>query len=130
MILDFALSPLLKVKLMPDRALPSVTVYYNYSGANAVVADSEVTSKLEANFPKLSGKLNNKTEQHKKALALARQILSKEIKVPSQAIEEMQEEMKEIIDGIEKTNETAFNHFSNMENHIKSSPMLIKQQFW
>ncbi len=40
MLLGKALSPLLKVKLLPDRALPSVTVYYNYNGANAVVADS------------------------------------------------------------------------------------------
>lgn len=55
MILGLALSPLLKVKLLPDRALPSVTVYYNYNGANAVVADSEVTSKLEAIFSNLAG---------------------------------------------------------------------------
>ena len=47
MILGLGLSPLLKVKLLPDRTLPSVTVYYSYSGANAVVVDSEVTSRLE-----------------------------------------------------------------------------------
>jgi O-antigen polymerase len=78
----------------------------------------------------LLAKLYNQTGQHKKALALAHQILVKEIKIPSQAIKEMREEMKEIIDGIENTNKTAFNHFKNKENHIKSSPMLIKQQFW
>lgn len=55
LILGIALSPLLKVKLLPDRALPSITVYYNYNGANAVVADSEVTSKLEAIFSNLAG---------------------------------------------------------------------------
>ncbi len=78
----------------------------------------------------LLAKLYNQTGQYKKAVALARQILSKEIKVPSQAIEEIREEMKEIIEGIENTNEPAFNHFINMRNHIKSSSMLIKLQFW
>ncbi len=37
----------------------------------------------------LLAKLYNETGQHKKALALARQILTKEIKVPSQAIEDI-----------------------------------------
>ena len=46
MILGMALSPLQKVKLLPDRTLPSVTVY-SYGGANAVVVDSEVTSLPE-----------------------------------------------------------------------------------
>ncbi|KAF0235559.1 MAG: hypothetical protein FD181_3423 [Prolixibacteraceae bacterium] len=41
-------------------------------------------------------KLYNETGQHKKALALARQILTKEIKVPSQAIEEIRIEMEKI----------------------------------
>ncbi len=129
-ILGLALSPLLKVKLLPDRALPSVTVYYNYNGANAVVADSEVTSKLEAIFSNLAGKLNNETGHHKKAVALVCHSLNKEIKVPSQAIEEIREEMRDIIDEIKNKNETAFNHFTNTENHIKNSSMLIKQQFW
>ena len=55
MLLGMALSPLLKVKLLPDRSLPAVNVYYSYSGANAVVADSEVTSRLEAVFSNLEG---------------------------------------------------------------------------
>lgn len=55
MILGLALSPLLKVKLLPDRSLPSVLVYYNYGGANAVVVDSEVTSRMEAIFSNLEG---------------------------------------------------------------------------
>ena len=50
MILGLSSAPLLKVKLLPDRSLPSVSVSYNYGGANAVVVDSEVTSRLEAVF--------------------------------------------------------------------------------
>ena len=50
MILGLALSSLLKVKLLPDRSLPSVSVSYSYGGASAVVVDSEVTSRLEAVF--------------------------------------------------------------------------------
>jgi len=48
---------------MPERSLPSVSVYYNYGGANAAVADSEVTSKLEAIFSGLEGlvKLSSRT---------------------------------------------------------------------
>src|SRR6056297_1341357 len=58
MLLGMALSPLLKLKLLPDRSLPAVTVYYSYGGANAVVADSEVTSRLEAVFSNLEGMVN------------------------------------------------------------------------
>jgi len=50
MILGMALLPLLKVKLLPDRSLPSVSVAFSYGGASAVVVDSEVTSRLEAVF--------------------------------------------------------------------------------
>lgn len=55
MILGLVLSQQLKVKLLPDRTLPSVLIYYNYSGANAVVLDSEVTSYLEGIFSNLGG---------------------------------------------------------------------------
>ena len=63
MILGLSLAPLLKVKLLPDRSLPSVSVSYSYGGANAVVVDSEVTSRLEAIFSSLEGlvKLNSRT---------------------------------------------------------------------
>ena len=63
MILGLALSPLLKVKLLPDRTLPSVTVSYSYGSANAVVVDSEVTSRLEDIFSTLEGlmKINSRT---------------------------------------------------------------------
>ncbi len=55
MIFGLALSPLLKVKLLPDRSLPAVNVYYSYGGANALVVDSEVTSLLEGIFSTLEG---------------------------------------------------------------------------
>ena len=58
MLLGMALSPLLKVKLLPGRSLPAVTAFYSYGGANAVVADSEVTSRLEAVFSNLEGMVN------------------------------------------------------------------------
>ncbi len=63
MILGLAVTPLLKVKLMPDRSLPSVSIFYSMRGANAVVVDSEVTSKLEGVFSNLSGlmKLRSRT---------------------------------------------------------------------
>ncbi len=72
MILGLALSPLLKVKLLPDRSLPSVSVYYGYNGANAVVVDSEVTSRLEAIFSNLEGlvKLNSRTGDGNGAITL------------------------------------------------------------
>ena len=66
MILGLALSPLLKVKLLPDRSLPSVSVYYNYGGANAVVVDSEVTSPLEAIFSNLEGLLGQVKFAHRR----------------------------------------------------------------
>ncbi|MCL3781511.1 efflux RND transporter permease subunit [Prolixibacteraceae bacterium JC049] len=63
MILGVALLPQLRAKLLPDRNLPSVSVYFSYSGANAVVVDSEITSKLEGLFSNVSGlvKLNSRT---------------------------------------------------------------------
>jgi multidrug efflux pump subunit AcrB len=63
MLLGVAMVPLLKVKLMPDRSLPSVSVHYSYGGANAVVVDSEVTTKLEGIFSRLEGleKLSSRT---------------------------------------------------------------------
>lgn len=63
MILGIALLPQVKMKLLPDRRLPSVSIYYNYYGANALVVDSEVTSKLEGLFSNVSGlvKLKSRT---------------------------------------------------------------------
>ena len=100
MILGLALAPLLKVKLMPSRSLPSVSVYYNYGGANAAVADSEVTSKLEAIFSSLEGliKPHDETGQNLKAVAMANTILEKKVKIPSTAIDEIKEEVQNILD--------------------------------
>lgn len=78
----------------------------------------------------LLAKLYNDTGQHKKAVALAHQILTKEIKVPSHAIEEIREEMREILSEIQTSANLTNKHFIIKENHIKSSSMLIKQQFW
>ncbi len=61
--LGLAISPLLKLKLMPNRNMPSVSISYSYRGAIALVVDSEVTSKLEGLFSGLSGlqKLSSRT---------------------------------------------------------------------
>jgi multidrug efflux pump subunit AcrB len=74
MILGLALTPLLKVKLLPDRSLPSISVYYSYGGANAVVADSEVTSRLEAVFSRLERlvKLRSRTGDGNGAITMER----------------------------------------------------------
>jgi multidrug efflux pump subunit AcrB len=63
MILGIAITPLLKVKLLPDRSLPSISVYYSLPGANAIVVDSELTSKLEGIFSNVDGlqKLRSRT---------------------------------------------------------------------
>ncbi|KAF0234066.1 MAG: hypothetical protein FD181_3734 [Prolixibacteraceae bacterium] len=78
----------------------------------------------------LLAKLYNQTGQHKKALALALQILNKEIKVPSQAIEEIKEEMQEIITKSKSPNDTIGEYYMKKKNYKKNRPMLIKQQFW
>ncbi len=253
MLLGMALSPLLKVKLLPDRSLPSVTVSYSYDGANAVVADSEVTSRLEAVFSNLEGLVNmrsrtadesgditlemqkgadmdavrfevsmlirqvcpelpagvnypqiqvsrpdveerveqfisivlnsptgnfykdefsfialgdayktlnqpreaetqyqlaanmvphkfyplyllatlyNETGQQKKAVALARQLLNKDVKVPSKAIEEIKEEMREVINSNSFSSDEIHEEIKKGKIYTKFSSILIKQQFW
>ena len=72
MILGIAITPLLKVKLLPDRSLPSVSVYYGLPGANAVVVDSELTSKLEGIFSNVDGlqKLRSRTGAGNGAITL------------------------------------------------------------
>jgi len=78
----------------------------------------------------LLAKLYNETGQHEKAVALARQLFEKEVKVPSKAIEEIKEEMKEVINnntvGSNKTHE----EIKKGNNYTKNSSILIKQQFW
>ncbi|MFA7491856.1 MAG: hypothetical protein WCY58_13975, partial [Mariniphaga sp.] len=60
-----------------------------------LLAASMVPHKFYPNY--LLAKLYDETGQHIKAVTLARNLLEKEIKVPSQAIEEMKEELEKII---------------------------------
>jgi tetratricopeptide (TPR) repeat protein len=77
----------------------------------------------------LLAKLYNDTGQHKKAVALARQILTKEIKVPSKAIEEMREEMREII--FQNTEQYNTSYYKTKgENYTNDTQMAFKHQFW
>ncbi len=50
--------PLLNLRLYPGRSKPSVSVSYNMHGANAVVVDGEVTSKLEGLLSRVTGLKN------------------------------------------------------------------------
>ncbi len=54
-IIGLALAPLLNLRLYPGRSKPAVTVSYQVQGANAVVIDSEVTSRLEGLFSRIAG---------------------------------------------------------------------------
>ena len=62
-IIGLAAMPLLNLKLFPGRVKPCVTVSYNMRGANAVVVDSEVTSRLEGLLSRVEGlkKLTSRT---------------------------------------------------------------------
>jgi O-antigen ligase len=61
-------------------------------------------------YPKyLLAKLYDETGQHEKAVAIAKELLSKEIKIESTAVKEIQEEMKKIIEEQENT-QNIFNH--------------------
>ncbi len=57
-IIGFAAMPLLNLRLYPGRSKPSVSVSYNMHGANAVVEDGEVTSKLEGLLSRVTGLKN------------------------------------------------------------------------
>jgi multidrug efflux pump subunit AcrB len=54
-IIRLVVMPRLNLRLYLGRNKPSVTVSYQMRGANAVVIDSEVTSRLEGLFPGLRG---------------------------------------------------------------------------
>lgn len=54
-IIGFAVAPLLNLRLFPGRTKPSVSVSFSMRGANAVVIDSEVTSKLEGLLSRVEG---------------------------------------------------------------------------
>lgn len=78
----------------------------------------------------LLAKLYNTTGQHKKAIVLAQQIINKGIKVPSQAIEEIKEEMSEMLEGIKNSSETTLHKMIDKKIYKNNSSMLIKHQFW
>jgi tetratricopeptide (TPR) repeat protein len=77
----------------------------------------------------LLAKLYNETGHHKKALALALQILNKKIKVPSQAIEEIREEMRKLIFQNTQIDNTLHNKMKG-ENYMNDTQMAFKHQFW
>lgn len=54
-IIGLAVTPLLNLRLYPGRSMPRVSVSYQMQGANAVVIDSEVTSRLEGLFSRVEG---------------------------------------------------------------------------
>nr|WP_319398803.1 efflux RND transporter permease subunit [uncultured Carboxylicivirga sp.] len=54
-IIGFAVMPLLNLRLYPGKSKPGITVSYSMRGANAVVIDSEVTSKLEGVLSRIEG---------------------------------------------------------------------------
>jgi multidrug efflux pump subunit AcrB len=62
-IVGLAVIPLLNLRLYPGRSKPAVTVSYQMQGANAVVIDSEVTSRLEGLLSRIEGleKLTSRT---------------------------------------------------------------------
>ena len=88
MILGLAITPLLKVKLLPDRRLPSVSIYYGYEGANAVVVDSEVISPMEAIFSNVEGlvKLHSRTGDGNGSITLE---LDKNADTPERQVSEL-----------------------------------------
>jgi len=71
MILGLALSPLLKVKLLPDRSLPSVSVSYSYGGERGN-GHQLGDPLLEAAFSRLEGlvKLRSRTGDGNGAITL------------------------------------------------------------
>ena len=75
----------------------------------------------------LLAKLYNETGQHEKAVLLARQLLEKEVKVPSQAIQEMHEEMEQIISA--HTNAQTGNKLKG-DNYTYLHLIGFKLQFW
>jgi len=54
-IIGFAVMPLLNLRLYPGKSEPGITVSYSMRGANAIVIDSEVTSKLEGVLSRIGG---------------------------------------------------------------------------
>ncbi|MBN2166680.1 MAG: efflux RND transporter permease subunit [Marinilabiliaceae bacterium] len=62
-IIGIAVMPLLNLRMYPGRAKPAITISYSMQGANAVVIDTEVTSRLEGLLSRVTGlnKLTSRT---------------------------------------------------------------------
>ncbi|MFW6275278.1 MAG: hypothetical protein ACOC2M_01435 [bacterium] len=78
----------------------------------------------------LLANLYNETGQKEKARAFARQLLDKEVKVASKAIEEIKEEMEEVIQSCTIGSKETQNKIKKGKSYAKFSSILIKQQFW
>jgi multidrug efflux pump subunit AcrB len=63
-LVGFALMHLLNFQLNPSRALPSISIGFNWPGNEAKVVEQEVTSKLEAAFAQIRGvkDINSKSD--------------------------------------------------------------------
>ncbi len=64
-LIGVALLPKVQTRLLPNRYQPRIYVTFGMRGANAVVVDNEVTSKLEGIFSRLQGieKLESNTRE-------------------------------------------------------------------
>ncbi len=60
-IIGIALIPLLNIRMYPGRLKPSITISYNMNGANAVIIDNEITTKLEGALSRVEGLSNLKS---------------------------------------------------------------------
>jgi multidrug efflux pump subunit AcrB len=71
-IVGLALTPLLNLRLYPGRSIPSVVVSYQMHGANAVLVDSEVTTRLEGVLSRIGGlqKLKSRTSAGSGSISL------------------------------------------------------------
>jgi len=54
-LIGFAFLPLLPLKLVPSEKMPSINVSYYMGNATSKIVESEVTSRLEAMFARMSG---------------------------------------------------------------------------
>jgi O-antigen polymerase len=78
----------------------------------------------------LLAKWYNETGHHIKSVALTQQILTKEIKVPSQAIEEIKEEIREVKQSSTISLEETQIRITKGKNYAKNCTTGIEQQFW
>ncbi|MBR4216047.1 MAG: efflux RND transporter permease subunit, partial [Bacteroidales bacterium] len=54
-LIGFAFLPYLPLKLQPSEKMPVISVYFSMNGATSKVVESDVTSRLEAMFARMSG---------------------------------------------------------------------------